>query len=190
MKLLRILICKLFLFSLFTVHVSAGNLSTRFGFFDFTDEITSEFYGITPVFLVSYDMVKISYMKMNVSAGISRHDLLYNSTDHQVGMYPVNISFVYQLPGLKTRLYPFFGGGLTGIYKIDKNEWLVSPHKSFSYGYHFLFGINYLIFKRWTLGLNFQYNFLHASNIESVNLSGALPSLEIKYNLDKLLKPE
>jgi hypothetical protein len=190
MKLLKILICELVLFSFLTVHVSAGNISTRFGFFDFTDEVTSEFYKITPVFLFSYDVVQISYMKINVSAGVSQHNLQYNSKDHHVGMYPANISFVYQLPDWRTRLYPYFGGGLSGIYKVDKNEWFQTPHKSFSYGYHFLFGIYHPIFKRWSLGINFQYNFLHTSNVESVDLSGALPSLELRYNFNKLLKLE
>jgi opacity protein-like surface antigen len=171
-------------------HVSAKKVSAKFGIYDFTDDITRDFYQIAPMFLLSYDVLEISYVKVSLSAGASYNTVKYNSKRHFVEMYPAFISVTYDLPSWNTRLYPFFGGGLSAILKKDKNEWMPSAHRNFTYGYHVIFGVYRPIAKRWSLGINFQYNMFNAPNVESIDMSGALPTLELRYNFNKLLKLE
>lgn len=187
MKWLRILICNLFVIILIT-NVSGKYLSAKIGIVDFTSEASRDFYHTTPVLVLSSNVVQMARLDVVLSLGYSHTKVNYNDTKHNVNAFPGFVSMMYNLPNVGSRVAPYFGSGIGFLAKYDKNEWLSKAHKSYTYGYHILAGCYVPMNKRLAIDISMQFTSFTPPNNESIDVSGVVHTIGIRYNFGKFLK--
>jgi|GEM_PF-928576 len=185
----RNLICKAFVIMLLSTNSVMGRyIAVKVGLYDFTSEVSRDFYSTTPLLLVGTNIFEMARLEINFSAGMAYNKISYSDSKHTLNMYPAFVTMVYNLPNVGSRVQPYFGSGLGFLAKFDKNEMLPNPHINYTYGYHILAGLKTHLKKRYSIAFTMQYNSFTPSNTESINVSGVIHTLELRYNLGKLLK--
>jgi len=167
-------LCKkgLLLFLLLIVKVNAATIWVSLGVYDFTDDISKEFYKYGQSFRVSCDFGQISALKLSATTGGSFSNVPYHGDDHEMFILPLLLSWKYFLWSEQSKIYPVIGSG-AGIYaKMDHNEYFPKKRYSFTYGYHFTSGLNYKISNRLTSKFEMRYNILISPGTEDINSSG------------------
>ena len=189
MRLWRILICKIFLLLiLLSQNVSGKYIALKVGVYDFTSEFARDFYKTSPLLLVSSNLLEMSRIDMNLTTGITYTWVRYNKERHTLTMVPVFVTMIYNLPNVGSRVKPYFGSGMGFLAKYDKNDWLSESHKNYTYGYHVQAGFKIQTTKRIVFAITMQYNSFTPPINESSDVSGVTHTLDIRYNLGKLLK--
>jgi len=182
MKLSNNLIYKLFiLFIIFLPFpVLANNLMLQFGIYDFTDEVSKEFYKIAPSAIIATDIYKKTHLSFNISSGATFTSVNYNSKRHKLLIIPLNLIALYTITEPDTKIRPFIGAGLGLIFKFDKNPWFERPYYSATYGYIINTGLEFPLKNRLSFILDIKYKILIPPSIEDLNVSGISSTIGLK----------
>ncbi len=182
MKLSKNSIYKLFiLFIIFLPFpVLAENLVLQFGIYDFTDEVSKEFYKIAPSAIIATDVYKRTHLSFNVSSGATFTSVKYNGKRHTLLIIPLNLIALYTTTEPDTRIRPFFGAGFGLIFKFDKNPWFKRPYYSDTYGYIINTGLEFPLKNRLSFILDIKYKFFIPPSIEDLNVSGISSTIGLK----------
>ena len=187
MKWLKILICNslIFLVSFCQQEVTAQYLSIRVGIYDFTNNVATEFYILSPGIFIDYDIVNISRLKFNTCIGFTFNSIKYNDHKHYLYFLPVFASLTYDLTNSESRFKPYIGAGISFAAKADQNKSFDKTHYSATYGYHAIGGIKYILKDDLFLLFDMRYNLLLNPVMEEVNMSGMILTAGIKFKIDK-----
>jgi len=161
-----------FLFLLLVFKTNASTVWISSGIYDFTDDVSKEFYKYGWGFRVSCDFWQISALRLSATTGGTFSNVPYHGDDHEMFIVPLLFSWKYLLGSEQSKFYPFIGSGI-GVYaKMDHNEYFPKKRYSFTYGYHFTTGLNYKISNRLTSKFETRYNILISPGTEEINSSG------------------
>jgi hypothetical protein len=169
---------------------NAQNLGLRLGLYDYTDNVATEFYILSPGLFVDYDIVGFSRLKLNTCLGLTYRAVKYDGYQHHLYFFPLFVSMTYDLTNPDSRLKPTIGAGISAAGKIDNNKSLDKTHYSFTYGYHFTGGLNYKLKNNLFLTFDMRYNILVNPAMEDVNMSGMVLSAGLKFMLKESNKED
>jgi hypothetical protein len=182
MKWLKILIYSLpAMLFMTSEHLPAQKISVSAGIYDFMDNTTREFYLLSPVLLIGYDVWNKNLMSLNVSTGLSFNSIKYNNHHHFLYMVPINGAFFYEMLNPGAKVWPVIGMGISLMGKADKNKDFDKTHYSATYGYHATGEIRISMSPELLLKFALTYNGLMPSVPEEVDLRGMIVTMGVVF---------
>lgn len=167
---------KIALFSgLLVVLISSGRadvLWTNAGIYDFTNDVAREFYKFGWSGRLAYEYQASSRIGLEMQTGANFSTVPYNGEEHQMYLYPLQITWKYYFETDQPKLAPYFGTGVGGYYKMDNNEFFKGRRWAFLYGYHLCSGIKYNFKRALPFRFELRYNLLMPPNTQDLNSSG------------------
>jgi hypothetical protein len=176
---------RLFVVSLiFVVSYShAFKLSGTIGIYDFTDEVSKDFYRLAASGKISLEFLEQAGFSLGFVTGASFISVPYNGDDHDFLMVPIILAGTYTYIPETKRFMPFWAVGI-GVYaKMDHNDWFPKNHYAATYGYNFSSGIIMPLKKKQTLFLiaDISLHLLISPSFEDLNTSGVQSTFGIMY---------
>ncbi len=156
------------------------DITIKAGIYDFTDNVSKEFYKLAPAFYLDYDIHQVKKLALNISAGYSFTSVEYNAKRHKLSMVPIYLTIQYHLADSGTIFQPYIAGGATLHMKWDKNPWFMNPHFGMTYGYIMQAGLDIPIKQKVFFTADIKYNILIPPAMEELNLSGIISAVGIK----------
>ncbi len=175
-----IVVCGMLVLSLHARNVNLG-----IGIYDFTDEVSKEFYTITFNAKLSFEFLERSGLSLGLSSGISFTSVIYNDDDHDFLLVPTFLYGKYCHKPEKIRIHPFAGLGFGLYWKMDYNDWFKQPHYGLTYGYVALGGIQIPVNNFLHVILEIDYHIHIPVSMEELNASGIQTTVGVGYTFTK-----
>ncbi|MGZ2370306.1 OmpW family outer membrane protein [Ancylomarina sp. YFZ004] len=185
------LICKIFILSgLLTAsqlraQTPNKELSIQLGMYDFTDELTREFYKTVPSLNLGIDLYKRKQLSFSVYSGISYTKFNYNSRKHHLVIIPLNAMGRFKFLSNDTKISPYFGSGIGLFFKTENNDWMNKSFNTISYSYLLNTGFDFPIGKEIVFSIDLKYIFTMEALDEEIDYSGISSTLGIRIPLKK-----
>ncbi|MCB0283565.1 MAG: outer membrane beta-barrel protein [Calditrichaeota bacterium] len=151
---------------------NASELWVNAGIYDFTNNVSKEFYKYAQSFRVSYDFYQLSQLSFSITTGFSSSSRPYNGDDYDMYLIPVQLSWQYSFLVNNSDIMPFIGSGAGFYAKMDHNEIFPKNYYTGTYGYHLFSGLQYRITERLKCKFETRYNILISPALEDINSSG------------------
>jgi len=166
-----------------TAQNPAKELSIQLGMYDFTDDISREFYKTIPSLNLGIDLFKRKQLSFSLYSGISYTKFDYNSRKHQLIIIPLNAMGRYKFILNDTKISPYFGSGIGLFYKSENIAWMNKSFDTISYSYLLNTGFDYPIGKEIILSIDLKFVFTMEPLKEEIDYSGISPILGIRIPL-------
>lgn len=142
------------------------------GVYNFSNDISRQFYKFGWSGKISYDFLELSQLKFSIVSGGSYSKVPYNQEEHEMYLIPLQLSWRYNFVMINSKIYPFFGSGIGGYLKMDQNEIFPKRRYNISYGYHFFTGLEYKISDLLRTRFEMRQNMLIPPALEDIDPSG------------------
>jgi hypothetical protein len=188
MKLSKNTICKCAALCVLSLAIASNaiNLSGAIGVYDFTDEVSKEFYKLAMSGKISFDFFEKAGFAGGLCTGASFSTVPYNGGDHDFLMVPLILTGKYTYTPAQTSLQPFWAIGIGGYGKMDHNEWFTKNHYAATYGYSFTTGVSLPLKQRLLLVADIGVHILISPSYEDINTGGVQTTLGIAYKPGKM----
>jgi Outer membrane protein beta-barrel domain len=161
-----------FILTFLICKTNASEIWVDGGLYDFTNNVSKEFYKYAWSFRVSYDFYQVSQLSFSITSGFSSSSRPYNGDDYDMYLVPLQLSWKYKFLVSESDIIPFIGSGIGFYEKMDHNEIFPKNYYSATYGYHLFSGLQYNISEEIKLKFETRYNILISPALEDINSSG------------------
>lgn len=171
MKLSKTILFNALIFFTFGIG-QAGTLWTNAGIYDFSNDVAREFYKFGWSGRLAYEVPLTQNSGLELQSGANFSTVPYNGEEHEMYLFPLQLSWKYYFTNGSSKWVPYFGTGVGAYYKMDNNEFFKGRRWAFLYGYQLCSGLKYTLGKTVPLRFELRYNLLMPPNTQDLNSSG------------------